>query len=108
MGIYLNPGMKWYFSIFNSLSAVWRMYAGSPKRIEEAVLEEVAETHGRAFCDFNKGLLYVMETIYRKSEGDNKGVIFIIDEWDCVFRITKENAILQEHGCMIEKFSKGE
>ncbi|MCI9005782.1 MAG: AAA family ATPase [Lachnospiraceae bacterium] len=65
------------------------------KRIQEAIIKELKEEFGE--CIVNEHDLYglpgVLGQIYACT---GKGFIFVIDEWDCVFRLAKENAEAQK------------
>lgn len=52
--------------------------------IQKAVIAELQEEYGKYFHVNQYGLPGVLEQIYAHTD---KGFIFIIDEWDCVFRI---------------------
>jgi hypothetical protein len=56
-------------------------------KIQEVVTKELQEKYGNSFEIGEYGLPNVLEQIYAQA---GKGFIFIIDEWDCVFRIAKE------------------
>lgn len=70
--------------------------SGFTRHIEEAVLQELFEVYGHECSDLDRGLPYVLENIYRKKDAGAKGFVFIIDEWDCIFRVAKDNIQLQE------------
>ena len=56
-------------------------------KIQEAVIRELKGEYGEYFRVDQYGLPGVMEQIYDQV---GRGFIFIIDEWDCVFRVAKE------------------
>lgn len=58
------------------------------EKIQEAVIEELELEFGDCFKKDPYGLPGVLHQIYAST---GKGFVFIIDEWDCVFRIAKEN-----------------
>lgn len=70
-------------------------YAKLGECIEEAVLEELEELYPD---DQNKSrnLPDILSMIYSRNAGEKKGFIFIIDEWDCIFRVAKNDADAQE------------
>lgn len=51
--------------------------------LQSAILEDLREDYAAYFSSAEICLVSVLEKIYAKSE---QGFIFIIDEWDCVFR----------------------
>lgn len=57
-------------------------------KIQEAVIRELKGEYGEYFRVDQYGLPGVMEQIYDQV---GRGFIFIIDEWDCVFRVAKEH-----------------
>jgi hypothetical protein len=65
------------------------------RRIQEVVIRELREEFGENFDDGDVlyGLPGVLEQIYART---GSGFIFIIDEWDCVFRLAKENMEIQK------------
>lgn len=62
-------------------------------KIQEAVVRELEEESGRCFVRDQYGLPGVLEQIYAYTK---RGFIFIIDEWDCVFRFAKERQDIQK------------
>lgn len=64
--------------------------------IEKNVLNDLK----RAYPAFVKAdeihLPDALESIYQNTESDQKGFVFIIDEWDCIFRVSKENIEVQK------------
>lgn len=62
-------------------------------KIQEVVTKELQEKYGNCFEIGEYGLPNVLEQIYSQT---GKGFIFIIDEWDCVFRVAKERKEAQK------------
>lgn len=62
-------------------------------KIQEAVIRELEPEYGDYFCVDQYGLPGVLGQIYAHS---GKGFVFIIDEWDCVFRFAKERKEIQK------------
>ncbi|MCI8448393.1 MAG: AAA family ATPase [Eubacterium sp.] len=62
-------------------------------KIQEVVIKELRKEFGDCFEINEYGLPGVLEQIYGHTK---KGFIFIIDEWDCVFRLAKEQKEVQE------------
>ena len=62
-------------------------------RIQEVVIRELETEYGEYFNPSPYGLPDVLEQIYSNT---GKGFIFIIDEWDCVFRLAKNRKEKQE------------
>ena len=63
------------------------------RKIQDAVIKELKEEMGDCFEEDEYGLPGVLRQIYAKTE---EGFIFIIDEWDCVFRMAKERKDIQK------------
>lgn len=59
--------------------------------IESRVLEEICEVYPNFVKSKEKNLPDALAAIYAKSRQEQKGFIFIIDEWDCIFREAKDN-----------------
>ncbi len=66
------------------------------KCIENEVIGELEEVYGGWFTKNSLGLANILAQIYQKDMRANKGFIFIIDEWDCLFREVKEQKELQK------------
>ena len=62
-------------------------------RIQEVVIRELKTEYGEYFEVGSCDLPDVLEQIYSST---GKGFIFIIDEWDCVFRLAKNRKEKQE------------
>ena len=62
-------------------------------KIQEAVIRELEMEYGGSFIKDQYGLPGVLGQIYAHTK---KGFIFIIDEWDCVFRFAKERQEIQK------------
>ena len=74
--------------------------AGEPKNLvrymEDKVLSEIKCRYGR-FIDKNEvSLPDALEAVYANDNSANKGFVFIIDEWDCIFRVAKDDTRAQE------------
>lgn len=63
-------------------------------KIQARVIQELRIEYGNCFNEDLCGLPDVLEQIYVNT---GKGFIFIIDEWDCIFRIAKERADVQRN-----------
>lgn len=92
---YLNQ----YDVIFLNIQKFMRK-AGKPENltdyIEERVLSEIKEAYSK-WVDLNEtSLPDALESIYAKDHRPDKGFVFIIDEWDCIFRIAKEKTDAQK------------
>ncbi len=62
-------------------------------KIQETVIKDLETEYDGCFVRDQYGLPGVLEQIYGQTK---KGFIFIIDEWDCVFRIAKERQDIQK------------
>ena len=63
------------------------------EEMQKAVIRELGAEYGDCFQADQYGLAGVLKQIY-SSRGE--GFIFIIDEWDCVFRLAKERKEVQK------------
>lgn len=63
--------------------------------IEKQVIRELRQEYGQYFQEDEESLSVVLATIYEQKEGE-RGFIFIVDEWDCIFREAKEKEIYQK------------
>lgn len=63
-------------------------------KIQEAVIKELHAEYKNCFETDQYGLPGVLRQIYAHT---GKGFIFIIDEWDCVFRIAKNHKEIQKN-----------
>lgn len=64
------------------------------QKMQEAVIKELRQEYGHCFETDFYGLPNVLKQIYMQT---GNGFIFIIDEWDCVFRIAKEQKEIQKN-----------
>lgn len=79
--------------------------AGEPAQLvpymESQLLQELRDRYGE-LCDFAKdsfsagNLPMALATLFAREEGEKKGYIFIIDEWDCIFREAPEDKQAQK------------
>ena len=60
--------------------------------LQSAILEDLRDDYAAYFSSAEASLVSALEKIYAKTE---QGFIFIIDEWDCVFR--EKQLALEEH-----------
>lgn len=67
------------------------------KRIERDVIAELHECYPDYISPEQQSLPDVLSTIYFKKTGNEKGFIFIIDEWDCLFRIARSDTVSQKN-----------
>lgn len=63
--------------------------------LQKLVLKEVREEYGEFFPDKEESLPSALADIYSKGQAQ-KGFVFIIDEWDCIFREARHNATVQK------------
>lgn len=61
-------------------------------KIQEFVIRDLETEYGKCFVQDQYGLPGVLRQIYAQTQ---KGFIFIIDEWDCVFRFAKNETEIQ-------------
>ena len=79
--------------------------AGEPEQLvpymESQLLQELQGMYGE-LCDFNEvgfpshNLPTVLAALFAREEREKKGFIFIIDEWDCIFREAPEDKRAQK------------
>lgn len=62
-------------------------------KIQESVIKELEPEYGNYFEADEYGLPGILKQIYART---GEGFIFIIDEWDCVFRVAKESRDVQK------------
>lgn len=62
-------------------------------KIQEFVIRDLGEEYGLCYDLSSYGLPDALRQIYARTK---QGFIFIIDEWDCVFRFSKENQEVQK------------
>ena len=59
--------------------------------IEAQILEEIREVYKEFLNDSVMTLPLALTTIFAKDKKTHKGFVFIVDEWDCIFREAKED-----------------
>ena len=64
--------------------------------IEQKILYEVKEQYKGLVRENETSLPDALTSVYVKTIECNPGFIFIIDEWDCIFREMKDNEIIQK------------
>ena len=64
------------------------------QKMQEAIIKELQEEYGNCFKPDTYGLPSVLKQIFAQT---GNGFIFVIDEWDCVFRIAKEQKEIQKN-----------
>lgn len=64
--------------------------------LQEELLAELRELYNGYIKPEEKNLTKALASVYKKSNSPDKGFIFIIDEWDCIFREKKEDEEIQK------------
>lgn len=64
--------------------------------IEQKVLDEIKERYSGFINETESSLPDALTSIYMKDQDCSPGFIFIIDEWDCIFREMKNNESVQK------------
>ncbi len=64
--------------------------------IEDRVLEELREAYPDAVRVGERNLPDALASVYSKDKREQRGFIFIIDEWDCIFREAKDQSGVQK------------
>lgn len=75
--------------------------AGTPDQlvayVQQNLLEEVREQYKELVPEKEARLSNALATIYAKESHPNKGFIFIIDEWDCIFLEARGSELAQRN-----------
>lgn len=75
--------------------------AGGPDRLvpymERQILQELNYVYGELPGLSSGNLPAVLTALFEKDTTDKKGFLFIIDEWDCIFRETREDRQAQRY-----------
>jgi hypothetical protein len=64
--------------------------------LEKDVISELSNAYGTLFDSNETSLSKAINTIYESKDYTGKGFIFIVDEWDCIFREAKGNKEAQK------------
>lgn len=64
--------------------------------LQKTVLDELREVYGEWISPEEKRLPLALAAVFSKSSFKEKGFVFILDEWDCVFREAKDNKTAQK------------
>ena len=64
--------------------------------IKTSLIKELKEEYGNSIIGDETNLFLLLENIYKNCKDINNGFIFIIDEWDCIFREAVENTGAQK------------
>lgn len=67
-----------------------------PQIIEMKVLAELRERYPDLVAEDENSLPDALTVIYAKEQREDKGFVFILDEWDCIFREQKEDKDAQK------------
>lgn len=74
--------------------------AGSPENLthymEDLLWDELSEVYADLMPSEKKSLPYTLATIYSKDTDSAKGFVFIVDEWDCIFRVARNHSEAQK------------
>lgn len=74
--------------------------AGEPAQLvpymEEQLLQELRDMYGSLYDFPSANLPTALSALFAKEEREKKGFIFIIDEWDCIFREAPEDRQAQK------------
>ena len=88
-----------YKVIYLNIQQFLRM-AGEPGNlascIENVLLDELKAEYGEWIGETNKGLPYALAAIYSRDTSSHKGFVFIVDEWDCIFRVARNHTEAQK------------
>lgn len=60
--------------------------------LQEVVIQELRKVFPEFVCESEKYLASALEQIYRETE---RGFVIIIDEWDCIFRVSRRDTVAQ-------------
>lgn len=64
--------------------------------LQKAVIGELQEIYGEWIVPDERRLSLALASVFAKSDRKEKGFIFILDEWDCVFREAKDDKEAQK------------
>ena len=64
--------------------------------MEHNILEDLKQAYPAFVKTDETHLPDALESIYQNTEGEKKGFVVIIDEWDCIFRVSKEDMEVQK------------
>ena len=74
--------------------------AGSPDKVpdftQRVVLKELQEAYPEYVSEQDNYLPAALANIYAGDKRENKGFVFILDEWDCIFREAKQDTEAQK------------
>lgn len=64
--------------------------------MERLLLQELQDIYGEKYELSTESLPLALAVLYAKDESEKKGFLFVIDEWDCVFREAPEDKQAQK------------
>ncbi len=64
--------------------------------IKSSLIRELETQYSDYIKCSEQNLFLMLKNVYQNSSCENNGFIFIIDEWDCIFREAKNNAEIQK------------
>ena len=98
-----NPSYKTHLNQYDVFFLNMQQFLSSAKGadnltmyLQKAVLTELREVYGEWISADEEQLSKALAIIFSKDKREKKGFIFIIDEWDCIFREEKENKQAQK------------
>ena len=98
-----NPSYKEYLNQYDVLFLNIQQFLSGAKcaenlaaYLQKVVLAELREVYGEWIPKEEEQLSTALAMIFSKDKREKKGFIFIIDEWDCIFREEKENKKAQK------------
>ncbi|MBQ8639321.1 MAG: AAA family ATPase [Lachnospiraceae bacterium] len=68
-----------------------------PQFIQSAVIHELHNAYPESVSADDSYLPSALASIYKKDTRLHKGFVFIVDEWDCMFREAKDHTNAQKH-----------
>ncbi|MCI9442534.1 MAG: AAA family ATPase [Ruminococcus sp.] len=71
--------------------------SGFVSYIQETVIAELVERYPNLVKPGDGGLPNILEKLFRADKREKKGFVFIIDEWDCIFREVQDNVEVQKN-----------
>ncbi|MDR0947986.1 MAG: AAA family ATPase, partial [Lachnospiraceae bacterium] len=64
--------------------------------LESRVIKDLQKYYPALMQSCEDSLSDALDTIYTSDDYDGRGFIFIVDEWDCIFREAKGNKEVQK------------
>lgn len=97
------PSFREHLNRYNVLLLNMQQFirgAGKPENfvdyLEQKVLGEVKEVYGSVIGESERHLSGALASVYARNQEPEAGFLFIIDEWDCIFREMRADETVQK------------